>query len=119
MKNYSEIAHEYQTSLGKLANDIPDPIKAFGSLAGAATQDGILLKKIKELIAFGIAITVRCDGCIAAHARAVHKAGASREEVAEMIGVAIFMGGGPSSVYGVEAMNAYDEFAGSSGVAVK
>ncbi|MEB8386666.1 carboxymuconolactone decarboxylase family protein [Rhodobacteraceae bacterium KMM 6894] len=111
MKNYSKIVSEYSDGLGKLANDIPGPVKAFGDLVGTATADNALSKKVKELIAFGIAITVRCDGCIAADANAVHKAGATREEVAEMIGVALLMGGGPSSVYGVEAMRAYDEFA--------
>ncbi|MCL4127376.1 UNVERIFIED_CONTAM: hypothetical protein GTU68_022583 [Idotea baltica] len=76
-----------------------------------ATADGALTTKVKELIAFAIAITVRCDGCLAHHAQAVLKAGATRQEVAEMIGVAILMGGGPSSVYGAEALRAYDEFA--------
>ncbi len=73
-------------------------------------KTGSLSAKTKELIAFGIAINVQCDGCIANHARAVLDAGASREEVSEMIGVAMLMGDGPSSVYGVEAMQAYDEF---------
>ncbi|MDF2141395.1 carboxymuconolactone decarboxylase family protein [Paenirhodobacter sp. CAU 1674] len=111
MKNYSEIAREYHSGFAKLAGDIPDTAKAFGALVGAATGDGVLSRKVKELIAFGIAITVRCDGCIAAHAAACHEAGATRQEVAEMVGVALLMGGGPSSVYGVEAMRAYDEVA--------
>lgn len=119
MKNYTKIANEYHTGLRKLAEEIPDTVSAFGKLAGAATKDAALSRKVKELIAFGIAITVRCDGCIAAHANAVHKAGATREEVAEMIGVALLMGGGPSSVYGVEAMRAYDEFSASSATAAQ
>jgi len=113
MKDYSKIASEYHAGLGKLASDTPGPIQAFGELVSSATQDDALSKKVKELIAFAIAITVRCDGCIAAHASAVHKAGATRQEVAEMIGVALLMGGGPSSVYGVEAMRAFDEFSAS------
>ena len=119
MKSYSETASEYHAGYRELAKDIPGPTKAFGGLVGAAMQDQALSKKVKELIAFAIAITVRCDGCIATHANAVLKAGATREEVAEMIGVAIFMGGGPSSVYGVEAMRAYDEFAGAKATAVE
>lgn len=119
MKDYSEIASEYHAGFGKLANDIPGPVKAFGELVSAATKDDALSKKVKELIAFGIAITVRCDGCIAAHASAVHNAGATRQEVAEMVGVALLMGGGPSSVYGVEAMRAYDELAASAAVAAR
>lgn len=119
MKSYSEIATEYHAGYRQLAKEIPDTTKAFGGLVGAAMQDQALSKKVKELIAFAIAITVRCDGCIATHANAVLKAGATRDEVAEMIGVAIFMGGGPSSVYGVEAMRAYDEFAGAKPIAAE
>ncbi len=111
MKNFSTIAKEYHAGMGQLADAIPETVSVFRNLVGTATQDGALSTKTKELIAFGIAISVRCDGCIAHHARAVLDAGASREEVAEMIGVAVLMGGGPSSVYGVEAMQAYDEFA--------
>lgn len=110
MKNYSQISDEYHAGFGKLAKDIPETISGFQGLMTAATKDGALNTKTKELIAFAIGITVRCDGCLAHHAQAVLKAGATREEVAEMIGVTLLMGGGPSSVYGVEAMRAYDEF---------
>ncbi|MFX0545961.1 carboxymuconolactone decarboxylase family protein [Roseovarius sp. S1116L3] len=109
MKNYTEIASEYHDGYRKLKGDIPEQMKAFGELVGAATKDGALSRKVKELIAMGIAIAARCDGCIAAHVAALRKAGATREEVAEMVGVAIMMGGGPSTVYGVEAMRAFDE----------
>jgi len=111
MKNFSTLAKEYHDGMGQLAGTIPETVSVFQNLVGTALQDGALPAKTKELIAFGIAISVRCDGCIAHHARAVLDAGATREEVAEMIGVAMLMGGGPSSVYGVEAMQAYDEFA--------
>ena len=111
MKNCSKIADEYHSGFGNLTKDIPGPMTGFQELMTAATKDGALSKKTKELIAFAIGITVRCDGCLAHHSLAVLKAGATREEVAEMIGVTLLMGGGPSSVYGVEAMRAYDEFA--------
>lgn len=117
MKNYPNIASEYHAGYRELAKAIPNTTEAFGGLVGAATKDEALSKKMKELIAFAIAITVRCDGCIATHANAVLKAGATREEVTDMIGVAIFMGGGPSSVYGVEALRAYDEFAAADATA--
>lgn len=72
--------------------------------------DGVLSAKVKELIALGIAITVRCDGCIAFHVHDALEAGASRKEVAETIGVAVLMGGGPSVVYGSEALEALEQF---------
>ena len=55
----------------------------------ATATDGALSIKTRDLIAFAIAIFVRCDGCIAHHAQAVANTGATRREVAEMIGVAI------------------------------
>jgi len=110
MKNFSKIASEYSSGFGELAKEIPGPTKAFEDLFTTSVKDGALSRKTKELIAFGIAIAVRCDGCIAAHSKSVLAAGASRDEVAEMIGVAILMGGGPATVYGVEAMRAFDEF---------
>ncbi|SHF44540.1 alkylhydroperoxidase AhpD family core domain-containing protein [Litoreibacter ascidiaceicola] len=111
MKNFPEIAAEYQSGYADLAELIPDTTSAFGRLVMNATENGTLSVKTKELIAFAIAIAVRCDGCMAHHSQAVLKAGASRQEVGEMIGVAILMGGGPSTVYGAEALRAYDAFA--------
>ncbi|MFT5067862.1 MAG: AhpD family alkylhydroperoxidase [Sulfitobacter sp.] len=111
MKNYAKISDEYHSGFGSLAKDIPGTISGFHDLMTAATKDGALSNKTKELIAFAIGIAVRCDGCLAHHSQAVLNAGATREEVAEMIGVTLLMGGGPSSVYGVEAMRAFDEFA--------
>lgn len=111
MKDYPEIAAQYHADYSGLAHAIPGITSSFGRLAMDATSDGSLPTKMKELIAFSIAITLRCDGCLAHHAQAVLEAGATRKEVAEMIGVAILMGGGPSTVYGAEALRAYDAFA--------
>lgn len=111
MKNYPEIARQYHSGYVDLAEVIPNTTSAFGRLVMDATEGAALSVKTKELIAFAIAIAVRCDGCLAHHSQAVFKAGATRQEVAEMIGVAILMGGGPSSVYGVEALRAFDAFA--------
>lgn len=111
MQDYSQIAAAYHAGYADLADVIPSTTSAFGKLVMTATDDGALPTKTKELIALAIAIAARCDGCIAHHAQAVYKVGATRAEVAEMIGVAIVMGGGPSSVYGAETLRAYDEFA--------
>ncbi len=111
MKDYPKIASQYHTGYATLAGGIPGTTSAFGRLAMEATSQGALSTKIKELIAFAIAINLRCDGCLAHHAQAVFEAGATRVEVTEMIGVAVLMGGGPSTVYGAEALRAYDAFA--------
>ena len=80
-------------------------------LRGAALTDGALSRKVKELMAFAIGIVQRCDGCIASHAQAATRAGATREEAAEAIGVAILMHGGPATIYGARAYTALCEFA--------
>ncbi len=111
MRNYPVIADEFHAGFKQFAQDLQGPPQAFHALMDAATAEGALSTKYKELIAFAIGIAVRCDGCLAHHARAVLDAGATRQEVMEMIGVALMMGGGPSAVYGVEALRAYDTFA--------
>ena len=81
--------------------------------ARGGKYDGAIDAKTKELIALAIGITARCDGCLAYHARAAARLGASREEILEVIGVAVYMGGGPSMIYGSEALAAYDGLSGS------
>ena len=75
---------------------------------------GELDMKTKELVALAIAITKQCDGCVAAHARGAARRGASRSEVAEVAGVAIMMNGGPGTVWGPRALEAFDQFSGSA-----
>jgi AhpD family alkylhydroperoxidase len=93
---------------------IPGVYEGFGTLHEAAFAEGSLDRKTKELLALAIAIAVRCDGCIASHARGAATNGASEAEVAETIGVAISMSGGPGTVYGPRALAAYRSFAPKS-----
>jgi AhpD family alkylhydroperoxidase len=94
-----------------LRQAIPDVYKGYVALSTAAFAPGTLDVKTKELIALGIAVTLRCDGCIAAHARGASSAGATRQEAAEAIGVALVLNGGPATVYGPRAFDAFREFA--------
>ena len=90
--------------MGELGAGIPNTMKCFSSLHhSAGTGNGTMDGKVKELIALGIAIAIRCEGCIAFHTHDALKAGASEQEIMETIGVAILMGGGPSVMYGCEA----------------
>ena len=110
MKDYRKITAELHEGMDALSAAIPDTMASFGKvMEAAAGKDGALDVKTKELIALAIAVSLRCDGCIGHHAKAVCEAGASRDEVAEVIGVSVLMGGGPSVVYGVEALRAFDQ----------
>jgi len=111
-KDYEEIANTLSRKMKEVGKGKPDAVAAFGQLGKAVYEDAALTRRHKELIALAIAITVRCDGCVAFHAKQSFDAGASRDEVIDCIGVAVQMGGGPSMVYGAEALSAYDQFAG-------
>ncbi|MGF1560792.1 MAG: carboxymuconolactone decarboxylase family protein [Geminicoccaceae bacterium] len=110
MKNYVELGKNSSATLKLLRDAAPSAMKGFGGLHHGAMADGALDVKTKELIALAIAVAVRCDGCIAHHARACVAAGATREEVSEMLGVAVLMGGGPATIYGADALLAFDQY---------
>jgi AhpD family alkylhydroperoxidase len=107
--DFVQVQKEVQSNAAKLSRAHPDAMAAFSDLGKAIYTDGVLSAKMKELIALAIGVTVRCDGCLGHHAKACLQFGASREEVVEAIGVAVHMGGGPSMVYGSEALNAFDQ----------
>ncbi|HEY8593888.1 MAG TPA: carboxymuconolactone decarboxylase family protein [Devosiaceae bacterium] len=106
--NWPEFIAQLNRRTSVLRKGAPEVMAGFSALATAAGKDGALSPKIKELIALAISITARCDGCLAYHAKAAHRVGATREEVIETIGMALYMGGGPSMIYGAEALDAFD-----------
>lgn len=97
----------------ELRRAIPDVYKGFGELHRASFAEGELSTKMKELIAVAIAVVDGCDGCIASHTQAAARAGASRQEMAEAIGVTFLMKGGPATIYGPRAYDAFCEFLGA------
>ena len=109
-KDFKATYSDLVKGMQQMGAAIPATMEGFGNLHLATIKDGALSSKTKELIALGIAITVRCDGCIAYHVHDAVKAGATEQEIFETIGVAILMGGGPSLVYGCEAMEALKQF---------
>jgi AhpD family alkylhydroperoxidase len=111
MSEYQGIIDDLKEPTRDLRHAIPEQWHGFTDLHAAAVTDGTLPSRIKELIALAIAVTQQCDGCIAYHAQAAARRGASAQEVAEALGVALLMGGGPVSVYAPRAWDAYREFA--------
>ncbi len=111
MDSARQIQDELRSPARALREDIPDVMKGFAELHAAAMKDGALSAKTKELISLAVAISKQCDGCIAAHARGAARTGATEAEVAETIGVAIVMNGGPGTVYGPRALSAFREYA--------
>ncbi len=109
-KKYPEYYKHLKELVARLSAQLPRPMAGFAELHTAAMADGALNTKTKELIALGIAIAVRCDGCISYHVHDAIAAGAARDEIVETIGISVLMGGGPAMVYGAEALDALDQF---------
>ena len=110
VKDWTALAADLVPAIKQVRGGAADVMKSFSSMASAALQTNALDTKTKELIALSIAVATRCDGCIAFHAEAAVKQGASREEVMETMGMAIYMGAGPSVMYAAQAVEAYDQF---------
>src|SRR5690348_7961227 len=96
-QHHHEVLEDLRPQHRDLRKQIPDVYKGFAALSNAALVDGALSHKLKELIALAIGVVEGCDGCIASHAQAAARAGASPEEVAEAIGVTFLMHGGPAT----------------------
>ena len=111
MGHYAEVISKLSEPTRSLRDASPEVWAGFGQLHKAAVADGVLPAKVKELMALAIAVAKGCDGCIAYHAKAAARRGATPEEVAEALGVALLMDGGTASVYGPRAWDAYREFA--------
>lgn len=107
---FSKVTKDISTQLAKMRKEMPEVMAGFSALAQAATKEGALDKKTKELIAMALAVANHCPGCIGFHSQALIKLGTTREELLETLGMAIYMGGGPSLMYAAEALEAFEEF---------
>jgi AhpD family alkylhydroperoxidase len=110
-QHYHEVLDDLKLQHRDLRRAIPDVYKGFVQMTQAAMEPGKVDTATKELIAVAIGVTNGCDGCIASHARSAVRAGATEEQAAEIIGVAIMMQGGPATIYGARAYAAFKEFA--------
>lgn len=108
--SYPEQLTHIQGQMTALSEMAPDTMQGFGALHKAATAPGALDTKTKELIALAIAVSARCDGCIAFHTNDSLKAGASRNEIVDALGVAVMMGGGPAVIYATHVLDAVTQF---------
>jgi AhpD family alkylhydroperoxidase len=111
MGEAQEVLDSLRGPARSLRDAAPEAWAGFAALHHAALADGVLPGHVKELMALVIAVSKECDGCIASHARAAARKGATAEQVAEAISVAILMNGGPATVYGPRAWAAFNEFA--------
>lgn len=107
---YRDLTRVTSARLGTLRSGTPDVMKSVGDLGRFAMADGVLDRKTKELIALALGVAARCDACLGYHIQALVKLGVSRPELDETLGVAVYMGGGPSLMYAANAIAAFEEF---------
>ena len=110
IKDWPETAKYLSGELKAVRGGTPEVMKAFSAMAQAALAPKALDTKTKELIALAIGVATRCDDCIAFHAKAAVDQGATADEVFETLGMAIYMGAGPSVMYAAHALDAYKKF---------
>jgi AhpD family alkylhydroperoxidase len=108
--DWPETAKELTAELRNLRVGGTDVMKAFSTIAQAALAPRALDVKAKEPIALAIAVATRCDDCAAFHTKAAVEQGATRDEVLETLGMAIYMGAGPSAMYASRALGAFTQF---------
>jgi AhpD family alkylhydroperoxidase len=108
---YPELTQSITQHLAPLRKSQTATMAGFGAMAKGAMADGALSEKHKELIALGISVSQRCAGCIGFHVKTLRRLGTTQAEFEEALGVAIYMGGGPSAMYAAEAMQAWEQFA--------
>jgi AhpD family alkylhydroperoxidase len=114
VQDWPELTKAINENLRELRVGAPEVMKAFGALTMTAHAGKALDAKTKELIALAIAVSARCDDCIAFHAKAAVDRGATRDEIIETLGVAIYMGGGPSVMYASHALAAYSQLSAAA-----
>lgn len=108
MLDWNSYRQQVIAGVGDLAKLTPDTVRGYGALGSAGTKTGHLDAKTRELIALAVAISLRCDGCITVHIEAARKLGATREEIAEALGVAVSINAGAAIVYSTRALDAFE-----------
>jgi AhpD family alkylhydroperoxidase len=111
--DHAGLMQDINSCLARFRKSQSEAMRGFGQLAQAAMAEGAISAKNKELIALAIGVSQHCSGCIGFHVKALHKLGASRAELEEMLAVAVYMGGGPSLMYSAEALHAWDVVSGN------
>ena len=107
MLDWNDYRKQLAAGVKEIGQLSPDTIKGYLALSAAGQKTDLLGAKVRELIALAVAVTLRCDGCITVHTEAAIKRGATKEEIAEALGVAVAMNAGAALVYSARVMDAY------------
>lgn len=108
MMDWNAYRDQINAAVRQMSTANPEIVRAYAGLSAANAKSKHMDAKTRELIALAVAVTLRCDGCINAHTDAAIKAGATKEEVVDALGVAIMVNAGAAMVYSARTMDAYD-----------
>jgi AhpD family alkylhydroperoxidase len=108
MMDWNGYRQQVAAGVGGLGKLSPETVKGYVQLSQANAKAGTLGDKTRELISLAVAISLRCDGCITTHVAAARKAGATKEDIAEALGVAISVNAGAALVYSTRTLDAFD-----------
>lgn len=111
MTDYKQLTQNISAHLLPLRQSVPEVMRGFNDMGKAAMANGVLDAKTKELIALAIGVASHCAGCIGFHTKALARLGATEAELHQALGVAVYMGGGPSAMYAADAVEAFRQFA--------
>jgi AhpD family alkylhydroperoxidase len=106
MLDWNEYQKQIGATLGELKKLSPDTVRGYQALGAANSTTSKLGEKTRQLISLAVAVTTRCDGCITVHSDAALKAGATKEEIAEALGVAVAMNAGAALIYSTRVLDA-------------
>lgn len=106
MLDWNEYHKEIGNRLSELMKLSPDTVRGYRQLSDANAKTGHLDAKTRELISLAVAVSTHCDGCIVVHTDAALKAGATKEEISEALGVAVAMNAGAALIYSTRVLDA-------------
>jgi AhpD family alkylhydroperoxidase len=110
MLDWNDYRRQLAAGVKEIGQLSPDTIRGYMALSGAGQKADLLGAKVRELVALAVAVTLRCDGCITVHTEAAIKHGATKEEIAEALGVATSVNAGAALVYSARVMDAFEEY---------
>lgn len=109
LQDWNKYRDNLLAEVGNFAGQNPGVVGGLMTMDSAAKKSGLLAPKFHEMIALTVAVTTRCDGCIAVHTKKAVEYGATKAEIAEALGVAIALNAGAALTYSARVMDAYDQ----------
>jgi AhpD family alkylhydroperoxidase len=107
MLDWDKYRQQLAAAIAEIAKAAPDLVRGYRMLASSRAKSGALDAKTRELVALAVAVTVRCDGCIATHVDLARRQGATADEITDALGIAVMVNAGAALVYSARTLDAF------------